>query len=44
MAEEPQPKNAPKPTEEDVKRTPEQDKNLDRDGGERYPSQHTDRK
>lgn len=38
------PKPAPKPTEEDVRNTKEEDKNLDRDGRERQPNEHTDRK
>ncbi len=34
----------PKPTEKDVENTKEEDKNVDRDGGERQPNQHTDQK
>ncbi len=34
----------PKPTEEDVLSTPEDDKNLDRDGGEKQPVNQTDSK
>ena len=33
-----------KRTEADVKNTPEDQKNVDRDGGERQPNQHTDHK
>ncbi len=33
------PKPTDKPTEKDVQNTPEQDKNVDRDGGERQPNQ-----
>ena len=33
-----------KPTEKDVKQTREEDKNVDRDGRERQPSEHTDQK
>ncbi len=35
---------ADKPTERDVRNTKEEDKNVDRDGGERQPNQHTDKK
>jgi hypothetical protein len=35
---------APKPTEDDVNNTKEEDNNLDRDGGERQPNQQADRK
>lgn len=38
------PKPAQKPTEKDVKNTKEEDKNVDRDGRERQPNQHTDKK
>jgi hypothetical protein len=34
----------PKPTETDVNQTPEEEKNLDRDGRERQPNQHTNDK
>jgi hypothetical protein len=37
-------KPAPKPTEEDVHKTKEEEKNADRDGRERQPNEHTDRK
>jgi hypothetical protein len=38
------PKKDPKPTETDVKNKPEEEKHLDRDGGERQPSdQSTDK-
>ena len=37
-------KKSPKPTEEDVNKTKEEDKNLDRDGGERQPNQQTNQK
>lgn len=33
-----------KPTEKDVQQTPEHQKNVDRDGGERQPNQHTNEK
>ncbi len=36
--------NNPKPTEEDVNSKPEEAKNLDRDGGERQPSDVSDSK
>jgi len=34
----------PKPTEEDVRNTKEEDKNLDHDGRERQPNTQTDKK
>ncbi len=34
----------PKPTEEDVNSKPEEEKHLDRDGGERQPSDVSDSK
>ena len=37
-------KQEPKPTEDEVNNTPEHEKNVDRDGGERQPNQQTDRK
>ena len=39
-----EPKTNPKPTEEDVRKTKEEEKNVDRDGGERQPNQQTDKK
>ncbi len=38
------PKPTDKPTEKDVQDTKEEDKHVDRDGGERQPNQHTDKK
>ena len=38
------PKPNPKPTEDDVVHTKEEDKNLDRDGRERQPNEQTDEK
>jgi hypothetical protein len=38
------PKQDPKPTETDVQNKPEEEKNLDADGRERQPPDHTDRK
>lgn len=38
------PKPTDKPTEKDVQHTSEEQKNLDQDGGERQPSQHTNDK
>lgn len=38
------PKPANEPTEKDVQDTKEKDKHVDRDGGERQPNQHTDKK
>lgn len=38
------PKPSDKPTENDVRNTDEDEKNLDRDGRERQPNQHTDHK
>jgi hypothetical protein len=38
------PKTPPKPTEEEVKNTPEHEKNVDRDGREQQPNAHTDQK
>lgn len=38
------PKKEPAPTETDVKNTPEDQQNLDRDGGERQPNQQSDSK
>jgi hypothetical protein len=40
----PETSKAPKPTEDDVNNTKEEDNNLDRDGGERQPNQQADRK
>jgi len=34
----------PKPTEDDVNRKPEEDKNIDRDGGERQPPDQSENK
>ena len=34
----------PKPTEEDVNSQPEEEKNIDRDGGERQPTDVSDSK
>lgn len=34
----------PKPTEEDVKRTPAENQSVDRDGRERQPNEQTDEK
>lgn len=34
----------PKPTETEVKNTPEREQNVDRDGRERMPNEHTDTK
>lgn len=34
----------PKPTEEDVNSKPEEQKNLDRDGGEKQPSDQSQKK
>jgi len=39
-----EPKKEQKPTEKDVEQTPEEAKNLDRDGRERQPNEHTDEK
>ena len=33
-----------KPTEKDVRNTRQEDKNVDSDGGERQPNQHTHQK
>ena len=38
------PKPEQKPTEKDVKNTKEEDKHVDRDGGQRQPNEHTDQK
>lgn len=38
------PKPQRKPTEKDVQHTPEEQKNVDRDGGQRQPTDHTDKK
>jgi len=38
------PENRSKPTEEDVLNKPEDHKNLDRDGGERQPTDQSDAK
>ncbi|MDQ2842357.1 MAG: hypothetical protein M3Y72_15200 [Acidobacteriota bacterium] len=38
------PKPKDKPAEKDVQGTKEEDKNVDRDGRERQPNQHTDKK
>lgn len=35
---------SPKPTEDDVVHTGEEEKNVDRDGRERQPNQQTDQK
>ena len=37
-------KEHPKPTERDIEKKPESEKHLDRDGGERQPSDVSDRK
>ena len=37
-------KQDPKPTETDVQNKPEHEKNLDTDGGERQPTDVTDKK
>jgi hypothetical protein len=37
-------KPVPKPTDEEVRNTKEEDKNLDRDGRERQPNEQTDKK
>jgi hypothetical protein len=39
-----EPKPRQKPTERDVKNTKEEEKNVDRDGHERQPNQHTTQK
>ena len=39
-----EPKPSDKPADNDVRNTKEEEKNVDRDGGERQPNQHTDRK
>ncbi len=38
------PTQQPKPTEEDVNSKPEEQKNLDRDGGEKQPSDQSQSK
>ena len=38
------PKTEPKPTEKDVNEKPEEDKHVDRDGGERQPSDYSTEK
>lgn len=38
------PKKDPKPTETDVQNKPEEEKHLDRDGGERQPSDQSNQK
>ncbi len=38
------PKPAEKPTEGDVRKTEQEEQNVDRDGRERQPNQHSDRK
>ena len=38
------PKPAQKPAEKDTEHTKEEEKNVDRDGGERQPNQHTNDK
>jgi hypothetical protein len=38
------PKEEPKPTETDVRNKPEHEKNIDRDGGERQPTDVSDKK
>ena len=38
------PKPAQKPTEKEVEHTKEEEKHVDRDGGERQPNQHTNDK
>lgn len=38
------PKTQPKPTEAEVNERPEQEKNVDRDGGSRQPSEWTNDK
>jgi hypothetical protein len=40
----PKPSKTDKPTERDVQNTKEEDKNVDRDGGERQPVHYTDEK
>lgn len=42
MAE--QKKQTQPPSQDEPEKTPEEEKNLDRDGGERQPTQHTDQK